>query len=185
MDKKKEKRSKPKTWIWPVKILILSIFLSLGFSLISELVLSKTNIIIAVLVILIFISISILLDMVGLAVASSSLEPFTAMAARKVKGSKQAIALHKNADKVSSICCDVIGDICGILAGAAGASIVTKIALESTGFLPILISSIVSAIIAGLTIFGKSILKRYAIDNANDVTLKMAKLLNIFTRKDK
>ena len=123
--------------------------------------------------------------MIGLAVASSSLEPFTAMAARKVKGSKQAIHLHKNADKVSSLCSDVVGDVCGILAGAAGASIVTKIAITSTGFMPILISSIVSSIIAGLTIFGKASLKRYAIDHANDITLKLAKVLNVFTRRDK
>ena len=185
MEKKKEKKHKSHIWIWPVKILLLSVFLSLGFSLLSEMALSNTNVVIATAVILIFISVSILLDMVGLAVASSSVEPFTAMASRKVKGSKQAIALHKNADKVSSICCDVIGDICGILAGAAGASIVTKIAMSSTGFLPILISSLVSSIIAGLTIFGKSMLKRYAINNANEITLKLAKVINIFTRKDK
>ena len=41
----------------------------------------------------VFIFISILTDMIGLAVASANLEHFTAMAARKVKGSKQAIAL--------------------------------------------------------------------------------------------
>lgn len=185
MEKDKEKKKKPKTWIWPVKILILSVFLSLGFSIISELVLSNANIVISIIVILIFICINILLDMIGLAVASSSVEPFTAMASRKVKGSKQAIILNKNADRVSSICSDVIGDICGILAGAAGASIVTKIAITSTGFMPILISSLVSAIIAGLTIYGKASLKRYAIDHANDITLKLAKILNIFTRKDK
>lgn len=182
---KKEKKKKSRAWVWSVKILILSFLLSLGFSIISELALSSANLVIAIIVILVFIGINILLDMVGLAVASSSVEPFTAMASRKVKGSKQALALTKNADKVSSICSDVIGDICGILAGAAGASIVTKIALTSTGFMPILISSLVSAIIAGITIFGKASLKRYAINHANDITLRLAKILNFFTRKDK
>ncbi len=182
---KKEKKKKSKSWVWPVKILILSFLLSLGFSIISELVLSNANIIIAIIVILVFIGINILLDMVGLAVASSSVEPFTAMASRKVKGSKQALLLTKNADKVSSICSDVIGDICGILAGAAGASIVTKIAITSTGFLPIFIASLVSAIIAAITIYGKAMLKRYAIDHANDVTMRLAKILNFFTRKDR
>lgn len=185
MEKEKKKKKKSKAWIWSVKILILSISLSFIFSFLSELVLSKANIIIAVIVILLFVSISILFDMVGLAVASSSVEPFTAMASRKVKGSKQALWLTKNADKVSSICADVIGDVCGILSGAAGASILTKIALTTTGIGPILISSLVSAIIAGLTIFGKASLKRYAINHANDITLKLAKILNIFSRKDK
>lgn len=185
MEKEKKEKKKSKAWIWPVKILLLSLFLSLTFSILSELVLSKANIIIAVIVILVFIMINILCDMIGLAVASSSVEPFTAMASRKVKGSKQALALTKNADKVSSICADVIGDVCGILAGAAGASIITKIAMTSTGFMPILISSLVSAIIAGLTIFGKAIFKRYAINHANDITLRLAQIINIFTRRDK
>ncbi len=188
MKEKTEKNKKPKTqksWVWPVKILLLAIFLSLSFSIISELALENASIIVSVIVILTFISVSILFDMLGLAVASSSLENFTAMASRKVKGSKQAIALNKNADKVSSICADVIGDVCGILSGAAGASILTKIALASNGdFIQILIASSISAVIAGLTIFGKASLKRYAIKHSNEITLKFAKFINFFTRKD-
>ena len=38
--------------------------------------------------------------------------------------------LVKNADKVSSVLNDVIGDVCGILSGAAGASIVVLIVKE-------------------------------------------------------
>ncbi len=121
--------------------------------------------------------------MLGLAVASANIEDFAAMASRKVKGSKQALILTKNADKVGSIC-DVIGDVCGILSGAAGASIVTKIVLTAGGeFLPILIASLISALIAGFTIFGKSVFKGFAIKHANSVTLKFAKFINFFSRK--
>lgn len=182
--KKNDKKKSKNFWLWPVKILLLAIFLSLGFSLLSELSLSNTSIIVAVIVILVFLIISIFFDMLGLAVASCSLEPFTAMAARKVKGAKQAIDLVKNADKVSSICNDVIGDVCGILSGAAGASIVAKIALTGGGFMTIFIPSLISAIIAGLTIFGKAALKRVAINHCDGITLKLAKFINFFTRKD-
>lgn len=187
--KKEEHHSqtKPKTkkaWLWPLEILILAVALSFLFSLLSELTLSNATIILSVLVILIFVAVSILFDMIGLAVASCSLEPFTAMAARKVKGSKQAISLIKNADKVSSICNDVIGDVCGVLSGAAGASIVAKIIISSGGnFTTILISSLVASIIAGLTIFGKASFKKTAIKHCNKITLNLAKFLNFFTRK--
>ena len=183
--KQKQNKSKHKnTLIWPLIVFILAISLSLLFSIASELVLSKSTIIIALVVIFIFIALAILTDMIGLAIASSNIEDFNAMAARKVKGSKQAISLVKNADKVSSVLNDVIGDVCGILSGAAGASIVAKIAIDNSGsFIAILIPSLIAAIIAGLTIGGKSMFKRIAIRYANTITLSFAKFLNFFTRR--
>lgn len=181
--KNKIEKSK-KIWIWPIKILLLAIFLSFIFSLISELALTNASIIIAIIVIVLFVAIAVIFDMIGLAVASAKIEPFTAMASRKVKGSKQAIALIQNADKVSAILNDVVGDVCGILSGAAGASIVAKIVIDSNGeFKIILIASLISAIIAGLTIFGKAMLKRVAINHSTGITLFLAKFLNFFTRK--
>ncbi len=182
MNNKKKKNSKPKPWLWPIKILILAIVLSFSFSLISELLLSKAHLIVAVLVIVVFIALSIFFDMLGLATASANLETFNAMASRKVKGSKQAIALVKNADKVSSVCADVIGDVCGILSGAAGASILAKIAIVGD-VKQVIIASIISAVIAGLTIFGKASFKKFAINHANNITLKFAQVINFFTRK--
>jgi len=164
--------------------LILAISLSLSFSMLSELVLSRSTIIIAIIVIFVFITLAILTDMIGLAVASSNIEHFTAMAARKVKGSKQAIHLVKSADKVSSILNDVVGDVCGILSGAAGASIVAKIAIDNGGsFISILIPSLIAAIIAGLTIAGKALFKKVAIKHSNSITLHFARFINFFTRK--
>jgi len=184
MKQKLNKSKNKKTWIWPIIVFILAISLSLLFSIASELVLSKSALIIAIIVIFVFIALAILTDMIGLAVASSNIEHFAAMAARKVKGSKQAISLAKNADKVSSVLNDVIGDVCGILSGAAGASIVAKIAIDNGGsFMSILIPSLIAAIIAGLTIGGKAIFKRIAIKHANSITLSFAKFINFFTRK--
>ena len=184
MKQKHNKTKKQKVWVWPLIVLILAISISFAFSILSELILHDAEETIAIVVIFVFIAISIITDMIGLAVASSNIEHFTAMAARKVKGSKQAIALIKNADKVSSVLNDVIGDVCGILSGAAGASIVAKIAINNGGdFLAILIPSLIAAVIAGLTIAGKSVFKKVAIKHANQITLNFSKFLNIFTRK--
>ena len=184
MKNKQNKTKNSKAWVWPLVVLIMAVSLSLLFSLLSELVLDGSAVWVAVIVIFVFIFVSILTDMIGLAVASANLEHFTAMAARKVKGSKQAILLVKSADKVSSILNDVVGDVCGILSGAAGASIVAKIAIDNGGsFMSILIPSLIAAIIAGLTIAGKSIFKAVAIKHANQITLGFAKFVNFFTRK--
>ena len=186
-DKKKKpiKNKSQKWWVWPVKVFFLAIFLSFTFSIISEMALSNASIAIAIIVILLFIAISILFDMLGVAVTSSSIEPFLAMASRHVKGSKQAISLIKNADRISAICTDVIGDICSILSGAAGASILTKIAVASSGnFTSIAIASTVSALIAGITIAGKAAFKKYAISHSSQVAYRFAKFINLFTKKD-
>ena len=45
---------------------------------------------------------------------------YHAMSSKKIKGAKKAVSFKKNADKVSSFCNDVIGDICGIISGSAG-----------------------------------------------------------------
>ena len=62
------------------------------------------------------------------------------------------------------------------------ASILAKIAMVGE-FKQVLLASLISAIIAALTIFGKASLKKYAIKHANGITLKFAKFLNFFTKK--
>ena len=184
MKQKLNKSKKKKTWVWPIVVFILAISLSLTFSIASEFVLNKCATVISVIVIFVFISIAVITDMIGLAVAGANIEHFNAMAARKVKGSKQAISLVRNADKVSSILSDVIGDVCSILSGSAGASIIAQIAIASNGdFVAILISSLVAAVIAGLTIGGKAIFKGVAIRHANPITLSFARFINFLTRK--
>ncbi len=184
----KEKENKPKSkskkrWIWSLIILLMAFVISLVFGILSEISLSNANIVVAIIVIFVFVSISILFDMLGLAVATCTIDPFTAMSARKVKGAKQALYLIKNADKVGSIC-DVIGDVCGILSGAAGATIVARIITTTNGdFREILIATLISAIIASVTIFGKAVFKSVGIEHCNKITLGLAKFVNFFTRK--
>ncbi|MDD4110130.1 MAG: hypothetical protein PHS54_01100 [Clostridia bacterium] len=180
------KKKKPSWIVWPIKILVITIFLSLAFSSLSELVLSNAGILVSVLIIVFLLIFGILSDMIGVATAACSIEPFTAMCSRKIKGSEVAMYLVKNAEKVSSICNDVIGDICGIISGAAGSVIAAKLILStSIDSIHILIAASVSSIIAGLLIFGKALCKKYAMDNCTKVVLATGKFISIFNFKRK
>ena len=177
----KKQNQNNKQIIWSLKVLMLSFALSMCFGVLSELFLSGTGVIIAILVIVVFMCISILTDMIGVAVTAADIQPFRAMASKKIRGAKEAIRLIKNADKFTSIIADVVGDVCGILSGAAGASIIVKIAIDSESPLGIIIASLVSAVIASMTIFGKSLGKKYAMKNCNKIMLAVGKVISWFT----
>ena len=121
-------------------------------------------------------------DMLGVAVTAAELEPFVAMSSKKIRGAKTAIILVKNNAKISSVFCDIIGDICGILSGAVGTSILAYIVVQGS-LLQILVASLISAIIAGLTVFLKSIGKKIAIKNSTKIILILAKFLSVFKRE--
>ena len=109
--------------------------------------------------------------MIGVAVTSSNEEPLHAMSSKKIKGAKKAVSFKKNADKVSSFCNDVIGDICGIISGSAGVAVATSLA--NTYNLNIFHTTlIVTAIIAALTIGGKAFCKKIAINNNHKIVVQ-------------
>lgn len=167
---------------WVLTVIILAFTISVVFSLVSDITLSKTSLFVSILILLLFIIVGILFDIIGVSVTSSDEAPFHSMASRKIKGSKTAIYLIKNASKVSSICCDVIGDICGIISGAAGVSIVSYL-INITHISPIVISLIVTGIVASLTIGGKALSKSFAINNSNLILNRFAKVLSFFKKE--
>lgn len=177
MAKKKKSNTK-----WLITITILAFCISFIFSLISEITLSKVNLLLSIIILLLFIGIGILFDMVGVAVTSGTESPLNAMSSKKIKGAKTAVSFKKNADKVSSFCNDVIGDICGIISGSAGVTITATI--SKTYNLDIFwIGLIITAIIAALTIGGKAIFKGVAIKNSNKIVYITAKIISIFEKK--
>lgn len=91
------------------------------------------------------------------------------MAARKVPGAQQAIRLLRNAERVSSICNDVVGDICGVVSGSASATITALILESSQSAWPRVISLAMSALVAGLTVGGKAIGKTFAMNSATTI----------------
>lgn len=183
----KDASKKKKSWFveylrWPLIVLVVSLFLSFSFSFFSELALKNANLMIAIVVILIFMIISIITDAIGVAITAAVEVPFRAMAAKKVKGAKESIILINNADKVASIIADILGDICGILSGAAGAVVTAKFIEGLTNEMAIVvIASIVSAIIAGIIIFGKAMGKRIALDNCDKIVLMLGRIVYVFT----
>ena len=175
-------KQKQNAWIWSLKVFVLSVALSIVFSIASEYFMSATGIILSTIIVFVLILIAVIADIIGVAVAVASPEPFNSMSARKMKGAKEALTLIKNASKVSVICNDVIGDICGIVSGAAGAAIVGRITAGFTNTnAVILITSIASAIIAGFTISGKSIGKSYAMKHWDKIVLFIGKLISPIT----
>lgn len=180
----KNDKQKPKSRIsylkYPLQVLLITLIISFVLNIASETLLSSVGLILAVLILFIFIAISILFDMIGVAVTAGNLEPFLSRASKKERGAKEAIRLIKNAEKISSFCCDIVGDSCGILSGAVGASIVVKISMAATGFTEIIIATLVSSLITALTVFGKAVCKGVAVNKSDEIILKVGKILNLF-----
>ena len=99
------------------------------------------------------------------------------MAARKVPGAQQAIRLLRNAERVSSICNDVVGDICGVVSGSASATIAAQLLRNMDFGWPQVISLLMSALCAGLTVGGKAIGKTFAVNSATTIVHAVGKLL--------
>ena len=125
--------------------------------------------------------VSIIFDGVGLSVASCSQDDIKKYA-RFTKQYAIAQFLVRNAEKVNNICADVIGDMCGILCGACGASIVVQLNIHSSGgghWMTIIISSVIAAITVG----GKASLKKVAVKNSAEFVFMSARIIGIFITK--
>lgn len=143
---------------------LLSFFIAIFVSLTANTLIKQANLILALLILVGIILLGIIFDMVGSAVLSAKEAPFHAMGAKRVAGSKQSIALIKNADKVATFCNDVVGDIAGTVAGAAGAIIVIRL-LQIYPLGESSLGILMTALIAALTIGGKSMSKTIACKN--------------------
>ncbi len=175
--KLKEKQNKNRKWM--IQIFFMAFFISVMFSLVSETMIPKLSTIFGVLLIFVFILLGIIFDMIGVAVTASDEAPFHSMSARKVKGANIAVLLKKNADKVGSFCNDVIGDICGVVSGSAGAIIASSFA-QTLHVSPFLMSLLVTGLIASFTIGGKAIGKSFAINQSDMILYKVAKFISYF-----
>ncbi len=164
-------------------ITVLTFAVALAISFLSETVVRNLNIVSAFVILIIIILIGIVFDIIGIAVAASSNKPLNAMAAQKIPGAREAVFLHKNAGIVSNICNDVIGDICGIVSGAAGAVIVSRFILICPLLKAVTLGIFVSSAIAAMTVGGKALGKNFAIKNASDIAFKVGRLLSLFHAK--
>lgn len=180
-----EKRKKDGTNWWVVKVTLITFLTTAIFTVLSDTTVSRSSIFIASLIVFLLVFISILFDVVGVAVTSCDISSLVPMPARGVKDAKIAISLVKNASKVSSICSDVIGDICSIVCGACGTVIVAKLLVFSGDEYESILTILMSAIIAGVTVGGKAFGKKFAIKYSRQIVMLTARVLSIFKIKRK
>ena len=167
---------------WIYKVFLMTFFLSVIFSLISNAITSNASLIVMIIITLLVIVVGIISDMIGTASLTSKEATFHAKSSRKIKGAKESLSLIKNSVRVASICNDVIGDICGIISGGMGAMVAISLSKIFDG--NILISSIiVSATISSLTVGGKAIFKRVAIKKCDDIIFIVGKIKSILKLK--
>ena len=179
--KQKQKKTPKKTVNvkWIVTIFLTTMVISAIFSSVSNALLGGADLIPAFCILLVIICIGIIFDIIGVAVTAADVKPFHSMAAHKAPGAQEALAMLRNAEKVSSFCNDVVGDICGVISGSASASIVVLILSQAslTGSVPRLLDIAMASLVSGFTVGGKAIGKSFAMTGSTDIVYMAARVV--------
>lgn len=176
-------KNKKNSYLTAIKIFIITLLISTGVSVITELFLGDMGIAAAVMIVVVLIFTGIFFDIVGVAFASCDQTPFISMSSRKIKKGMHALKLLKKADIVANICNDVIGDICGIVSGAAGAAIVIKIVQDGSQTKEFIWNIVLPGIIAALTVAGKALGKNIALKNNIKIVEMTGALISVFHKR--
>ncbi len=182
-DERTRKKKKKKPMNWAVKITIITFLIAFFLGMFADVLSKNLSFVPALLVLVGIILVGILADMAGIAIATANEKTLNAMAARKIGGSKEALILLKNAEKATNIFNDVIGDIAGIISGATSATIGAYLLLMIQKFMTenmvqqgeFLLLSLLSALVAAMTVGGKAMGKKYAIKNAEKIVFLVGK----------
>ena len=177
MSNPSSRKERNKAIRWVVTIFLITILISGSISLISDEIMEHSAMPVAFLILFVIILIGIVFDVIGVAVTSADEKPFHSMAARKVPGAMESIKLLRNAERVSSICNDVIGDICGVVSGSASATIAVQVLQNFTFSFPEIVSLVMSALVAGLTVGGKAIGKTFAISSCTSIVYCVGRII--------
>ena len=175
---KREEQRKSRNWV--ITIFFVTILISGTISFLSDIVMEGSTILVAFLILLLIVVVGIVFDIIGMAVASADEKPFHAMAARKVTGAKESIKLLRNAERVSSICNDVVGDICGVVSGSASATIAAQVLANFEFGWPDLVSLLMSSLVAALTVGGKAIGKSFAVNSSTSIVYLTGQVIYAF-----
>lgn len=185
-NKKRVGNSKEENTKWMIKITLLTFGISAILSFISEMLLRNVEVLVAFIILIIIIMVGIIFDIIGVAVTAADETPFHSMSSRKITGAKTSVKLIRNASKVSNICNDAIGDISGIISGAAGAVVIERIMNISSNTDKLALSIALSSIIASITVGGKAFAKHFAITQCNNIVYKIGYIVesieNIFKK---
>jgi CBS domain containing-hemolysin-like protein len=159
---------------------LLTFGVAIVVALLSAAVLEYLHPVAAVAVIVTLIVLGILLDMVGLAAASASEAPFHARAAKGAPEARAAVQLIRHAEVVSSVCNDLVGDVCGTVSGGAVAALVLRLVLVRSRLDGQLLTALALSVVAAVTVGGKAAAKRFALDHADVVLRRAAAVITRF-----
>ena len=174
------KKEKNKTIRWVLTIFLITILVTGVISFASDAIMASSTMLVAFIILFAIILIGIIFDVIGVAVTSADERPFHSMASRKVPGAQESIRLLRNAERVSSICNDVVGDICGVISGSASATIAAQVLRNFEFTAEYIIPLIMSALVAGLTVGGKALGKTFAINSCTRIVHGVGKLVWAF-----
>ena len=183
-EKEEIPKRKRKPMNWAVKITVITFLIAFFMGMFADVLSKNLSFFPALLVLIFIILVGIVADMAGIAIATADEKTINAMAARKMGGAKEALTLLKNAEKATNIFNDVIGDIAGIISGATSATIGVYLVAMAKDFLEkgnfqlgqFLMLSLLSALVAALTVGGKAAGKKYAMKNAAGIVYFVGKL---------
>ena len=179
------KKERLRTIRWVVTVFFTTLVVSGLIGLVSDEVMASSSLPVAFGILLFIVLLGIVFDIIGMAVASADEKPFHSMAARKVPGAQEAIRLLRNAERVSSICYDVVGDICGVVSGSASATIAALILTHVDTAWPRGVSLVMSSLVAGLTVGGKAIGKTFAVSSCTQIVHMVGRILSAWNRLKK
>lgn len=169
-----------KSFKWSFGIAVITLVLAAIFSVVSTFLLSGLAWAVGMLVVFAIVLTGVVFDIIGVAATAAGESPYHAMASKRVNGSKQAIMITRNADRVASFCNDVIGDISGIVSGTAAAAVVIELSLQ-LGYgegspIHFMVSVIFTSVVAALTVGGKAFGKTFAIQYSTDIIFQVGRL---------
>ncbi|MDA8345852.1 MAG: hypothetical protein M0Z66_10250 [Thermaerobacter sp.] len=130
-------------------------------------------------ILLLIILLGVAFDIVGVAATRAHETPFHARSATRRPGARKALRLVREADRVATVCSDMVGDIAGTLSGALTASLAVRIAPVNLRAAAAIVSI---ALVSALTIGLKSAAKGLAIRQADTVVWLVGRLLEAVER---
>ncbi|GLB58137.1 hypothetical protein [Cytobacillus sp. NCCP-133] len=172
---------------WSFSIAVITFVLAALFSIISNSILNGVSWGTGLIVVSIIVLIGIFFDMIGIAATAADEVPFHSMASNKVYGARYSIRIVRNADRFASFCNDVIGDISGIISGAAAAIVIVQLTvsfqMDHSSVFEYASSVIITSIIAAMTVGGKAFGKSLAIRYSKDIIFQVGKVLQFLEDK--
>ncbi|MCD8391524.1 MAG: hypothetical protein LUD03_06770 [Firmicutes bacterium] len=169
---------------WTLAVLIMSFIFSVCFTAITSILMTDLSVLYAFFVLFGIIILNVIFDMVGTAVLSAEEYPFHSLCARRVSGAKESVGIIRHAPHVASVCCDVIGDIAGIVSGATTALIVAEL-VSVFGVSSLIPNLLLSGTVASLTIGGKAFFKGFAMQNGNAIVFFLGRAAHMLSFRKK